>query len=144
MTHEQLVRTAEALPIPSASALEAYQGRQASLAEGVTAALLARPDVLRLIGEGNEQMMRDNHRNHARFIASLGAGLDPEVLVDSVLWVFRAYTAHGFGLTYWSAQLNAWLDGMDRELPPDAVAELRPLYGWMLVHQPAFVQLAAE
>ena len=142
MTREQLVHSARALRPPSAPAFEAYSAHQASLAEGVTAALLARPDLHRLIGEGNESMMRDNHRNHARFIASLGAGWDPDVLVDSVLWVFRAYTAHGFGPTYWSAQLNGWLDGIDRELGAEAATELAPLYEWMLLHQPAFVQLA--
>jgi hypothetical protein len=42
-------------------------------------------------------------------MVSLFGDYHPEVLVETVLWVFRAYRSHGFKLTYWPAQLDMWV-----------------------------------
>ena len=51
-------------------------------------------------------------------MSSLLATYSPEVLVNTVLWVFRAYRAHGFNLTYWPAQLDTWVVLLEKHLSP--------------------------
>jgi hypothetical protein len=99
----------------------------------------ARTDLDHLIGNENMAMMEDNHRNHARFMTSVFQVYQPVVLVETVLWVFRAYRSHGFQLTYWPAQLDQWVALLKVHLSPDAFQEIYPFYHWMLINQPTFV-----
>ncbi|MBE2187838.1 MAG: hypothetical protein IAE98_00085 [Candidatus Kapabacteria bacterium] len=106
--------------------------------------MLGRPDLLQLIGDSNIEMMKDNHANHVRFIASILKQYHPEVLLDTILWVFRAYRSHGFSTNYWAAQLNSWINILKAELTPTAFNEVYPLYEWMQINIPVFVQLSDE
>ena len=144
MTVEELIEAAAQLPKPNAEAAAEYAARSESLAAELNRAMCAREDVKMLIGANNTEMMQDNHRNHARFMSSLCAEYHPEVLVNTVLWVFRAYRAHGFRLTYWPAQLAAWISLLERELSEPAFDSIYPLYHFMLIHQADFVRLSDE
>jgi len=66
------------------------------------------------------------------------------VLVETVLWVYRAYRSHGFRLTYWPAQLNAWMVVLKAQLSEDTFREIHPLYNWFIVNQAAFVRLTDD
>lgn len=136
------IETFAALPRVSAEAATAYANKGQAMAARVTQELAAREDIDRLIGPGNQAMMADNHKNHARFIASVLLGEYPGQFLETILWVYRAYRAHGFHLTYWPSQLNAWLFAMENELPGAAYQEIEPLYVWMLNNQAAFVTLS--
>jgi len=142
MNKQQLLDSAKNIPPVSAAAAAEYADQQDQLANEVSRLLLQREDLDRLIGTGNRAMMEDNHRNHARFIASLMQSFDPQVLVESILWVFRAYRDHGFQLTYWPAQLNAWLVIMKQQLSTEVYHAIEPLYTFMLVHLPVFSLLS--
>lgn len=142
MTPEELLASARAIPVPTESAAREYEAKRERLAAEMNRIMGARPDLTALIGEGNRPMMEDNHRNHARFIASLLLNFSPEVLVETVLWVFRAYRAHGFRLAYWPAQLDTWTEVLKAELTPEAFASVEPVYRWMIVRQPAFAALS--
>ncbi len=144
MNKEALIEAASQLATVSSDAAAEYASRSEGLAGMVTATIGAREDLARLIGPDNRAMMADNHRNHARFIASLLQRFDPTSLVDTVIWVFRAYRAHGFTLVYWSAQLNAWLVHLEQELSPETFDAVRPLYEWLLINQPSFVELSEQ
>lgn len=141
MKKDTLLASAQQLKQPAQAHAHAYAEQAEALAAMVTAQLLARPDLETLIGPGNEEMMADNHRNHARFLSSVFQCYRPEVLVETVLWVYRAYRAHGFHLTYWPAQLDCWVKCMRETLPAASVAELYPFYEWLLINQAAFVEL---
>ncbi len=142
MTKEELVTTADRVSRPSAEAVREYEEKREWMAAELTRIMNRRPDLVDLIGDGNQEMMKDNHNNHARFISSLMGDFDPQVLVETVIWVFRAYRSHGFRLTYWPAQLDTWVDVLKKELSPASYAEIYPLYHWMIVHQPAFTGLS--
>lgn len=144
MTKEELVEKAAQLPKPPKEAAAEYAAKSEALAAELNRAMSAREDLETLIGANNKEMMQDNHRNHARFMSSLLAAYHPEVLVNTVLWVFRAYRAHGFRLTYWPAQLDTWISLLQRELSKPAFDSIYPLYHFMLVHQPDFVQLSEQ
>ena len=64
-----------------------------------------------------------------------------DALVETVLWVFKAYRSHGFKLTYWSAQLNAWLQIIEKELTPASYKAVLPFYNWLVVNIPIFSKL---
>lgn len=138
---EDLLVSARALRAPSASAAREYGEKRERLASELNRIMGERKDIDIMVG-GNRAMMEDNHRNHARFMASLFLNWEAEVLVDTVLWVFRAYRSHGFGLTYWPAQLDTWVIILKNELTADSFNDIYPVYDWMIVNQPAFAALS--
>jgi len=144
MDKSLLIESARALEKVSTKSAEEYSQKSDSLAEAVSNALLLREDLTALIGPNNLAMMKDNHANHARFIASILQHPNPEVLVESVLWVFRAYRNHGFSTNYWAAQLNAWFGILPQELSETAWAEIRPYYHWLQVNIPLFAALTDQ
>lgn len=142
MTREELVTEAKELKQLSTSALEEFSAKREQLVAKFNAQFATRPDLLNLIGEGNKEMMEDNHRNHARFLESIFGHHSAEVLVDTILWVFRAYRSHGFNLTYWPAQLDSWIELYRTELTPQTFSEIEPFYNWMIIRNPAFAMLS--
>ncbi|MCE1201553.1 MAG: hypothetical protein LWX09_05595 [Bacteroidia bacterium] len=145
MNRAYLIETAAALKQPGFYAREAYTNASEKLASEVSQRMLARPDLEKLIGGSeNLEMMLDNHRNHARFFSSLFDHYFPEVLVDTVIWVFSAYRSHGFNLTYWPAQLDIWVDALKTNLTQEAFNEIYPFYHWMIVNNPVFAALSEK
>lgn len=139
MSKEMLLALAETLIQPSAVSASEFEAKSEMLAAEVNRLMGARSDLVHLIGEGNISMMEDNHRNHTRFMSSVFLNYQPVILVETVLWVFRAYRSHGFHLTYWPAQLDQWVQILKLHLTPEAYQEIYPFYHWMIINQPAFV-----
>lgn len=142
MTKSELIGSASGIHVPSTEAAAEFRSKRELISSKVSQMLAGRPDLERLIGPGNQAMMEDNHRNHGRFMESLFHRFSGETLVETVLWVFRAYRAHGFHLSYWPAQLDAWVAVLQKELSEPAFQEIYPLYHWMIIQQPAFVSLS--
>ncbi|MDP2236138.1 MAG: hypothetical protein Q8J88_06875 [Bacteroidales bacterium] len=144
MNREFLIKTAEKLMQPSDAAANEFSEKADSMVVLINNHFKKRSDLNMLTGEGNVDMMIDNHRNHVRFMISVFKHYEPEVLVETVLWVFRAYRSHGFKLTYWPAQLDAWVEIFKTELSPAAFAEIYPFYNWMIIHNPIFAKVSDE
>jgi len=142
MTKEQLLKTADELPKVSSEALEEYASRRDQMVSMINETMLARPDVKELVGENNLDIMKDNHANHARFVESILRKPDAQTLVETCLWVFRAYRSRGFHSSYWSAQLNTWVDVMKKNLNSSAAEAVYPLYNWFIIHIPDFTALS--
>ncbi len=135
---EQLIESASEVIQPESGAALEYEIKILALIDGVNQLMLQRKDIVQLVGENNLEMMKNNHANHARFIASIMLNYDPEILVESILWVFRAYQSHGFSSNYWPAQLNVWLTVLENTLTPESFRQIQPLYQWMIVNIPMF------
>lgn len=103
-----------------------------------------RDDLHQMVGAGNVEMMKDNHANHARFMESIFNNNAPEMLTDTVLWVFRAYRSRNFSSTYWAAQLNTWIEIYKTELSTECYNEIYPYYKWMQINIPTFNKLAED
>ncbi len=142
MTKEQLLETAREIPKVSSEALDEYAARREQMVGMMNETMLARPDVSDLVGENNLDIMKDNHANHARFVESILRKPDADTLVETCLWVFRAYRSRGFHSNYWSAQLNNWVAIVKETLNPSAAEEVYPLYHWFVVHIPDFTALS--
>jgi len=141
---EQLLETASGLRQASDSAAQEFSEKHGQLAEMGNQMMANRADIDKLVGKGNQQMAEDNNRNLARFMASLFSDFNPDVLVETVLWVFRAYRAHGFQTTYWAANLNIWVDIIRKELSEESYDVIYPYYNWLIVNIPIFVKLSDE
>lgn len=142
MNQETLIETAASLPLVESRFADEYASKRDVLVATVNDSVGRRLDLDALIGPNNREMMENNHANHARFVHSVLRDFEPEVLVDTVLWVFRAYRSHGFHLTYWPAQLNAWVAALRQHLSGEAFDAIYPLYDWFIIRQPAFADLA--
>ena len=141
---EKLVKTASMLKQPSASAVKEFSQKHQQLASMGSQLIAKRADLEKLVGISNQSMAEDNNRNFARFMDSLFSDFNPNILVETVLWVFRAYRSHGFQTTYWAANLNIWVDLLRKELSNDTFESIYPFYNWLIVNIPIFVKLTDE
>ena len=144
MEFDHLMETAKNLVQPSAEATEEYSQKKHLLLSEINTMFSAREDLEDLIGPGNENMMRDNHHNHLQFMESVFTVTKPEILVETVIWVFRAYRSRGFQSTYWAAQLSTWNAILERHLTKDTLKEIWPFYQWMIVNTPLFTKLSED
>lgn len=103
MDKNYLLQTASHLKQVSNSASEEYAKKTDQLIVEMNKLMLERNDLENLVGKDNINMMQDNHSNHVRFISSILKNHNSEVLVETILWVFRAYRSHGFSSNYWAA-----------------------------------------
>lgn len=142
MNKQDLITSASRLRQPSTDSSAEFSAKMEDMAAAINARFKSRKDLSRLIGKDNYSMMCDNHRNHLRFMSSLFTNYDPAVFTETVIWVFRAYTSHGFSLTYWPAQLNTWTQIFKETLSDSCYQEIYPFYHWMIVNNPAFVALS--
>lgn len=144
MNKDFLLKTANAIkPVVPEVAAE-YHLKSDQLISTINMKMMNRPDIHDLVGEKNLSMMKDNHANHVRFIGSILNNYNPEVLVDTVLWVFRAYRSHEFTTNYWAAQLNCWIEILKETLSKESFEAVYPYYEWMQVNIPVFVKLSDE
>ncbi len=144
MTKESVLKTAKQLKQVSEEMANEYSSKIDNLVVQINAKMLERTDIKEMVGENNLDMMKDNHANHARFLESVFYDFNPDVLVDTVLWVFRAYRSRNFSSTYWSAQLNTWLDIYKENLSPACFDAIYPYYKWMQINIPVFTKLAED
>lgn len=139
---EELIQSAQLLKAPSATAAKEFDKKIDAVAAELTRRMLARPDLERLIGADNQSMMENNSRNFCRFIAALLENYEPAVLVETALWAFRVYRAHGFQISYWPANLDTMVEILKEELNEPEYVEVYPFFDWLIVHIPAFVQIS--
>jgi len=144
MTRDQILQSARKLNRPPETATAEFAGKRDQLSAMAGQKLIERPDVDKLIGQGNQQMAEDNNRNFARFMESVFTEYQPDVLVETVLWVFRAYRSHGFQTTYWATNLNIWVDLLKNQMSADTYQALYPFYHWLIVNIPIFVKLSDD
>lgn len=144
MTREELIKSAKNLEQVSTKSAMEFGTKREALVIRMNQIMENRPDLTGMIGKENIEMMRDNHANHARFLESIFIQNSPEVLVDTILWVFRAYRSRNFSSTYWAAQLNTWIGVYQKELSPECYQEIYPYYRWMQINIPIFNQLAED
>ncbi|MEE4314304.1 MAG: hypothetical protein V2J11_07380 [Desulfofustis sp.] len=141
MNREELIADAAQLRQPSAEAAAAFSDKREVLAAAVNRAMAQRPDLEKLVGPAGRLMSEDNNRNFALFMESLWQGYRPEILVDTVLWVFRTYRSHGFAPIYWPANLDTWREHLRVELSAPVFREIGPFYSWLITHIPFFTAL---
>lgn len=142
MNKEYILKSAKLLKKASKTACDEFSLKSDKLISEMNSEMLKRPEVEELVGKNNIDMMQDNHANHIRFISSILKNYDEEVLVETILWVFRAYRSHGFSTNYWAVQLNTWIKILKNQLSDETFLEVQPLYEWMQINIPVFVAIS--
>lgn len=141
---EKLLASAQKLIPPSEKARKEFNAKIGILVDKGNKSMAARPDLDKLIGAENLEMAENNNSNFARFMDSMFVAYDPSILVETVLWVFKAYRSHGFLPTYWAANLDIWLRMLEKELSDESFKAISPFYNWIVVNIPIFVKLTDE
>ncbi|HEY8805784.1 MAG TPA: hypothetical protein VIM42_11905 [Clostridium sp.] len=143
MGRSTLVKSADKIGRVSEGSIKEYVDKMEMLAARMNEVMLKRKDILELIGgEKNITMMKDNHNNHLRFVASILQTPDSETLVDTTLWVFHAYMSRGFSPNYWEVQLNTWRQLLKENINDKAFLEIISIYNWFTVNIPHFTVAA--
>ncbi len=132
-----------ALPTVGLGVADAFEAAGPALIADVNSQLEARLDRDALVGTAGLETMRTNHTHHHRFMSGWLRQGTPSGLMGTLAWVIAAYTTHGFALTYWAHEIDAWLAAIDRRLTPAEAAALRPVYRWMLQAMPRIAELPA-
>ena len=140
-----LIKSADKIARVSEKSIKEYMDKMELLATKMNDIMLKRDDILELIGSGkNITMMKDNHNNHLRFVASILQTPDSETLVDTTLWVFRSYMSRGFSTKYWNVQLETWRQILKENISSKAFSEIISIYNWFTVNIPHFTIAADE
>ncbi|MGM0531987.1 MAG: hypothetical protein ACQER7_11615 [Bacteroidota bacterium] len=144
MDKTSLIKSAEKLNPVSSSSITAYEQQAEKIIGTMNERMLQRSDIKTLTGIENIDMMKDNHANHVQFMASIFKNKNAGVLVETILWVFRAYRSHGFSPDYWDVQLEVWKDVLKNILSGGAWQEIEPYYEWMQHNVPVFLELTND
>ncbi|PWR75432.1 hypothetical protein ACKUB1_09190 [Methanospirillum stamsii] len=144
MKEEALVLSAQKLQQPSEASTKVFYEKIDIIAEKLNHAMLSRPDIERLVGTDNINMMENNSRNYLRFMGAMFHSYDPLILVQTSLWAFRIYRSHGFFVEYWPANLDTTVEILKKELPSPVYQEIYPFFEWLIVNIPAFVDITEK
>lgn len=140
---EKLLASCRELPIIPSEAAEAYVFAADKLLDHVNGQLETHPRIKDLIGRNPIDLMKDNHRNHATFMATVFRINSFELLARTVPWVYRAYHARGFSYDYFPAELVAWQVAIHECLEKsDQKAEMLAVYKWMIQHHEDMIKLS--
>lgn len=142
MNKDYILNKAQKLSNVSKETLEELQKLEGILLSEINNRMLDRDDLSDMIGNKNTEMMKDNHANHLKFMKSMFLEFQAVTFVNTIIWVFRAYRSRGFKTTYWSSQLNTWLDIFQDKLSDKAFNDIFPFYEFIIVHIPEFVALS--
>jgi MerR family transcriptional regulator, light-induced transcriptional regulator len=127
--------------IPLASTT-AYKNHMPALIRFVDSRLNELPGIDALIGNNPRQVMYDNHKHHAAFMATVFSIGDYELLARTVLWVYRAYHSHGFSHDYFPVELKAWQEAVETHIGTDLAGPILAVYAWMIGNHELFIALS--
>jgi hypothetical protein len=144
MNRQDLIETASSLNQTSTKAVNEYSDKSDILVTKLNKALLSLKNINDIVGVNNISMMKNNHSNHVRFIATIISKYDPEVFVDTLIWVFNTYINHGFQPAYWKEQMKYWRIILKDELTVEAYNEITPFYNWISANIDALVEVSLK
>jgi MerR family transcriptional regulator, light-induced transcriptional regulator len=137
-----IIEEARTLPRIPVEAATGYDSNKELMIEQVNRELAALPAIHMLIGHNPLPMMREHHRNHARFMLTVFSLNQYELLARTVPWVYRTYHAHGFSYDYFRVQLEAWERAISRHLDGPAAQAVLGVYDWVLSRHRGMIELA--
>ncbi|MCA1743579.1 MAG: hypothetical protein ABR542_08180 [Desulfonatronovibrio sp.] len=144
MNRDDLILLADKMIRPDFEASEEYSRNIDLMTVKINRNMSRLSELEELIGTDNLESMLDNHANHGRFMHSIFTNFKPEVLVDTVIWVIRAYKSRGFRTKYWEVQLKTWIEILEKHLSPHAYTSISPVYYFILNNLDTFESLANQ
>ncbi|MCL3781461.1 hypothetical protein EMN47_13810 [Prolixibacteraceae bacterium JC049] len=141
MNKLELQNSANLLPRVSEETANNYRAKTGAMTEQVNQILLENEAIDCLIGNENIDLMKNNHENHASFMVSILDNFKAEILVNTILWVFKVYRSRGFNPAYWQEQLHGWIAAVKTHIDTQHQKEIIDYYQWMLDHVNDFTEL---
>ena len=142
MNKAELQNSASLLPCVSEEAIADYKSKSTMLVGHLNEILLSSTSIENLIGSDNIDLMKTNHENHATFMASIFENPNAEILVNTILWVFKVYRNRGFSPLYWQEQLQGWITVIEKYIDTEYQSSIIEHYKWMLNHVESFTELS--
>ena len=142
VTVEELLIEARELPRVPLNAVTAYKHHMPVLIKFVDDRLCSMPEMNSLIGNNFPQVMHDNHKHHAAFMATVFSMGNYELLCKTVPWVYRSYHSHHFSYDYFPVELKAWREAIETYLDNNLNEAIRTIYDWMIDHHDQFIVLS--
>jgi len=142
MQEINLVKELDNLPDLTKEAVLEFHKHLDRLVDDVNDTLESRSDIASLIGHNQIETMRDNHRNSANFMLNVFKLDQPELLVQTMPWVYHTYRAHHFSSDYWPAVLQIWIEMIDSQLSTETAKIISSYYKWILNHHETWIRLA--
>lgn len=139
---EALIKDVQKVLVVSPRSAAQYILKKESLIDYVNTVVLAHPQIVHLVGGNTFNMVRDNHINHAGFMANVFQFNSHEMLVRMIPWVYRTYRAHGFSFDYFPLELEAWKQAVSKFLDRASADEINAVYDWMLTHHEKMIELS--
>jgi hypothetical protein len=141
MSKDLLHRSAHKLQQPSSDSILDFSVHKEEILALINLKALMNRDIMNSV-DHNEELMKDNHNNHYKFMESTFTHYDAMVFVDTLLWVFRAYKARAFDTQYFEIILNTWMETYHEILKEKTCTEIEPFYSYMKQHLPILSKLA--
>ncbi len=139
---EQVLREAERIPAVPGPAARAYDEKQAELAGFVDRRMETLASIRSLTGHNPAALLRDNNRNHARFMAAMFKLNQFEMLVRTVPWDYRTCRSRGFSLDFFPAIFGVWCEAVAALLQPAHAEPILAVYRWMRARHSEMARLA--
>lgn len=139
---DELLVQAKDLPLVKLAATTAYKQHIPVLTQDVDDRLCSMPEIQDLIGKNSLQIMLDNHKHHAAFMAAVFSIGNCELLCKTIPWVYRSYHAHNFSYDYFLIELKAWQAAVEKYLDNNSIDSIRTIYQWMINNHEKFITLS--
>jgi methanogenic corrinoid protein MtbC1 len=138
----EIIKEAKGLPLVPIKATTIYQEMIPVLKKSVDDSLTSNPSINELIGNNPLKAMYDNHSHHAAFMLTVFSIGNYELLARTIPWVYRVYSAHHFSYDYFSLELNAWIDAIEKHTDPNINQEIKSVYAWMIKRHANMIYLS--
>ena len=142
MTMDEMLKKARELPLVPLAATTEFKYFIPVLTKYVDDKLLSMPRIISLISNNSPQVMIDNHKNHAEFMATVFSIGNYELLCKTVPWVYRSYHSHKFSYDYFPVELKAWQEAIERYIDKNLSEAIITIYDWLINHHEQFIALS--
>jgi len=126
----------------SASAAGEYAQWQYSIQNTVSEALAKYDSIHDLTGNCPPEVLVDIQRQHTLFFSCVFQLNNYHLLARMLVWMYRAYHAHGFSYDYFIQAFSEWRKAVALHMSQPQAEEIDRVYQWIARHHSELVQLA--
>ena len=139
---EDLKRAAAALALVPPAAARASCAKMATLREHVDREMAKYLAIEVLIGFNSLEILCDQHRYHASFMANVLHFNAFELMAGSLARACQTYHTHGFSYDYFPQEAKAWMRAVSLHLEANSAQAVNTVYQWWLNHHEDLITLS--
>jgi methanogenic corrinoid protein MtbC1 len=97
-----------------------------------------------LLGGNPISLMEENHKNHLQFMSTVIKHKQGDLLVNTLPWVYKAYSSKGVEFSYFIYELKEWIKAIQNNVAPNCQKPLIDIYTNMISWHDKLIQLSQE